>query len=336
MSINMSNFNTANVTSRNWLFSECASLASIQAGSANIPAEEYVNIANPNLLVYVNDASLAPEGVQNVVINGQAKEIILTDVTEGNNNWNCPQAFTADKITYTREFKQQTEVGISRGWESITLPFNVQSITHETKGQIVPFGAQGTGVKYFWLRGYSPEGLHNATAIEANKPYVISMPNNTVVYPDEYNLNGRITFSAKNTTVPATPELEEMVVLRGDIAMMPNYQYIPQNEYIYAINVGQPRERYAEGSVFTRNLRDVRPFEAYTTHADVNGARPNNIRIAPQPKYDVTGIKTLESDASEEGPWYSLDGRQMQTKPQRKGVYIQKGKVIINNLGVIY
>ena len=328
ITLNLSNFNTANVTDMGGMFANCKSLASIQAGSANIPAEEYANIANPNLLVYVNDASLAPEGVQNVVINGHADEIILTNATTGNNNWNCPQAFIADKITYTREFKQQTEVGISRGWESITLPFNVQSITHETKGQIVPFGAQGTGVKYFWLRGYSPEGLHNATAIEANKPYVISMPNNTVVYPDEYNLNGRITFSAENTTVPATPELEEMVVLRGDIAMMPNYQYIPQNEYIYAINVGQPRERYAEGSVFTRNLRDVRPFEAYTTHADVNGARPNNIRIAPQPKYDVTGIKTLESDATE-GTWYSLDGRKMQTQPQRKGIYISNGKKVV-------
>ena len=336
ITLNLSNFNTANVTDMGGMFANCKSLASIQAGSANIPAEEYANIANPNLLVYVNDASLAPEGVQNVVVNGHADEIILTNATTGNNNWNCPQAFIAEKISYTRDFKQQTEVGISRGWESISLPFNVQSITHESKGQIVPFGAQGTGVKYFWLRGYSPEGLHNATAIEANKPYVISMPNNTVVYPDEYNLNGRITFSAENTTVPATPELEEMIVLRGDIAMMPNYRYIPQNEYVYAINVGQPRERYAEGSVFTRNLRDVRPFEAYTTHADVNGARPNNIRIAPQPKYDITGIKTLESDAAEEGPWYSLDGRQMQTKPQRKGVYIQKGKVIINNLGVIY
>jgi hypothetical protein len=119
-----------------------------------------------------------------------------------------------------------------------------------------------------------------------------------------------------------------MVVLRGDIAMMPNYRYIPQNEYIYAINVAQPRERYAEGSVFTRNLRDVRPFEAYTTHADVNGARPNNIRIAPQPKYDVTGIKTLESDATE-GTWYSLDGRKMQTQPQRKGIYISNGKKVV-------
>ena len=328
MNINISNFNTSNVTSRNWLFSGCSSLASIQAGSANIPAEEYANVANPNLLVYVNEPSLAPEGIQNVVINGRAQEIILTDVTEGNNNWNCPEPFTAEKISYTRNFKQQTEVGISRGWESIALPFTVQTITHEVQGQIIPFGAQGNG-KYFWLRGYSPEGLQRATVLEANTPYVISMPNNTVVYPYEYNLNGRVTFSAENTIVPATPEMDEMTITRGNITMSPIFRFVPQHERIYAINVGQPLDRYAEGSVFTRELREVRPFEAITIHdADFNGARPRFIRIAAQPKYDITGIKTIEND-SVEGPWYSLDGLQLQTQPQKKGVYIQNGKKVV-------
>ena len=328
ISLNISSFDTSNLEERGDIqIYLCTSLASVQAGNAYIPVEEYTRIGNPNLLVYVNEPSQAPEGIQNVVINGQAKEIVLTDVTTGNNNWHCPEPFTAEKISYTRNFRQQTQVGISRGWESITLPFNVQTITHETKGQIIPFGAQGNG-KYFWLRGYSPEGLHRATAIEANKPYVISMPNNTEVYPSEYNLNGRVTFSAENTTVPATPELDSMIIVRDNIAMMPNYRWIPQNEYVYAINVGQPVDRYAEGSVFTRNLRDVRPFEAYTVHAEVNGARPNNIRIAAQPKYDITGIKDIEND-SIEGPWYSLDGHQMQSQPQKKGIYIQNGKKVV-------
>ena len=327
-SINISNFNTSKVPNYNFnsMFAGCSSLASIQAGSANIPAEEYARIGNPNLLVYVNDASLAPEGVQNIVINGQAQEIILTDAATGNNNWYCPQAFTAEKISYARNFGQQTEVGVSRGWESIALPFTVQEITHESKGQITPFGANGN--KHFWLRGYSPDGLYSATTLEANKPYVTSMPNNTVVYPDAYNLNGRITFSASNTTVPATPPLEEMMVVRDNIIMMPTFQYIPQNEYVYAVNVGQARDRYAEGSVFARDLRDVRPFEAYTTHGERNGARPNFIRIAAQPSNESVGIRDIKTDSAE-GAWYSIDGRKLQGEPQRKGVYIQKGKKVV-------
>ena len=303
------------------------SLAAVKAGSVRIPAEEYAKTGNPNLLVYVNEPSLAPQGVQNVVVNGLAREIVLTNATEGNNNWHCPEPFRAEKITYTRNFRQQTEVGISRGWESIALPFTVQTITHETQGQIIPFGAQGTG-KYFWLRGYSPEGLHRATVLEANTPYVISMPNNPTVYPAQYNLNGRVTFSAENTTVPATPEFEEMLITRGNITMAPIFVVVPQDEAVYAINVSQPLDRYAEGSVFTRELREVRPFEAATTHEPVNGARPKYIRIAAQPDDDITGIRTIELDETE-GTWYSLDGRQMQGQPQRKGVYLQKGKKIV-------
>ncbi len=326
VSVDIRNFTTDNIVVED-IFDGCSSLASIQAGNANIPAEEYAEIGNPNLLVYVNEPSLAPEGVQNVVINGQAREIILTDVTEGNNNWFCPEPFTAEKISYTRNFSQQTEVGISRGWESIALPFTVQDITHESKGRIIPFGAQGTG-KYFWLRGYSPDGLHRATVLEANTPYVISMPNNPAVYPYEYNLNGRVTFSAENTTVPATPETWEMTITRDNIRMAPVFQLIPRNEMAYAINVGQPLDRYAEGSVFTRELREVRPFEAVTYHEPVNGARPKNIRIAPQSDDDITGIRTIELDETE-GTWYSIDGRQLQGQPQRKGVYLQKGKKIV-------
>ena len=323
-SLDVSGFKTDNVQRMTWMFISCNSLASIQAGSASIPAEQYAEIGNPNLLVYVNEASLAPQGVQNVVINGQAKEIILTDAESGYGNWYCPQTFTAEKISYTREFKQNTEVGISRGWESIALPFNVQTITHENQGQIIPFTAQGNGKK-FWLRGYSPDGLYSAPAIEANTPYLISMPNNTVVYPDEYNLNGRVTFTASNTTVPATPKQEEMIILRGNIAMMPNFQYIPQNEYVYAINVGQPRDNYAEGSVFARGLRDIRPFEAYTSHAEVNGARPNYIRIGAQPRNETMGIKDIELDYGE-GSWYDLNGRKLSAEPKAKGVYIHNGK----------
>ena len=327
VNLNISNFHTENVTEMGGMFEECSSLASIQAGSANIPAEQYANINNPNLLVYVNEPSLAPEGVQNVVINGVAQEIILTDVTEGNNNWNCPEEFRAEKISYARNFRQQTEVGISRGWESIALPFTVQTITHESQGPIIPFGAQGTG-KYFWLRGYSSEGLQRATVIEANTPYVISMPNNPAVYPYEYNLNGSVTFSAENTIVPGTPDFEDMLITRGNITMAPIFVRVPRDEAIYAINVGQPLERYAEGSVFTRELREVRPFEAATTHEPVNGARPQNIRIAAQPNYDITGIKTIELDETE-GTWFSIDGRQIQGQPQRKGVYLQKGKKVV-------
>jgi hypothetical protein len=201
----------------------------------------------------------------------------------------------------------------------------VQTITHATQGLITPFGANGT--KHFWLRGYSAEGLRRATVLEANTPYVISMPNDTEVYPYEYNLNGQVTFTAENTTVPATPSVEEMMVVRDLIIMVPTFQYIPVNEYTYAINVGQTRDSYPEGSVFAREFRELRPFEVYTTHGDNHGARPRNIRITAQPNEDITGIKNVENDEFE-GDWFTIEGYKMQGEPQRKGIYIQNGKKV--------
>ena len=40
--------------------------------------------------------------------------------------------------------------------------------------------------------------------LEANKPYIIAMPNNSN-YDSKYNITGDITFEAQNITVKATP-----------------------------------------------------------------------------------------------------------------------------------
>lgn len=323
--LNISSFNTANVPSEylNDLFTGCSNLASIQAGSANIPAEEYARIGNPNLLVYVNDASLAPQGIQNIVVNGVAKHIMLTDVESGNNNFFCPEAFTAHSIIYTHDFWQQTEPGISRGWEGIALPFDVQVITHWTKGEITPFGATDNN-SHFWLRSLSPNGLTRATSIKAYTPYIISMPNNAA-YTTNSNLNGIINFEAYNTVIPATPVNADMSVTSGIYTMVPTYQAIAQGDSIYAINIGQARGNYAEGSVFEQGLREVRPFEVYTLHNGGN-ARPRYIPIDSQTNGEATDIDPIGCSPLIIDPWYSLDGRKLFSVPKAKGIYIQNGK----------
>ncbi|MBP5771563.1 MAG: hypothetical protein J6W75_09420, partial [Bacteroidaceae bacterium] len=41
-------------------------------------------------------------------------------------------------ISYTHAYLQETNKGECRGWESLVLPFDVQTITHQ-KGEIKPF-----------------------------------------------------------------------------------------------------------------------------------------------------------------------------------------------------
>ena len=353
-SLDLSNFNTSNVTNTQGMFYGCSdlvslnvrtfdmskvnnaeknmfigcsSLASIIAGNANIPAEEYAQIQNPNLLVYVNNASLAPQGVQNVVVNGVAQEIVLTDVESGNNNFFVPQSFTAGKVSYTRNFTQQTQPNVSRGWESISLPFNVQNIVHESKGDLSPFGSPAEGKK-FWLRRLADNGLTRVSQIEANVPYVISMPNSTE-YTDLYNLSGRVTFSSQYTTVPATTQ-QILSLADSSIVMMPTTLRVNRSSSVWAINVGEVRGQYLEGSVFERDYREVRPFEAYTVHRS-NGPAPRFVPIVEMDA-DATGIEDVRGLMSDGrgDQWYDLKGSKLQQKPTHKGVYILNGtKVVI-------
>jgi len=296
--------------------------------SQAISTSELQVITNPNLLIYVQDASLAPANRDNVVINGFAKNVVLSDVTSGNNNFYCPEEFTAEAISYTRNFQQQTEIGISRGWESIALPFDVQTIMHEKNGVLSPFGSSEGG-KPFWLRQMSDNGLVQAIEIHANRPYLISMPNSTD-YPAEFNQPGRVTFSSLNVRVPVTEE-EAVAMADSTIVLIPTFQRMEQSDWIYALNVGETRAQYPEGSVFEQGLRAVRPFEAFTVH--------NNNQSNPAPRYiaiNEIGNGTLGIDASlvnreevNSEEWYSLDGRKLQGKPAQKGIYIQNGKKVI-------
>lgn len=300
--------------------------AIVWEGDGALTADQMQGITNPNLLVYVNEASKAPAGVQNIIVNGSAAQIVLTDAS-GNNNFHCPQSFTAQSISYTRNFSQTTEIGVCRGWETIALPFNVQSISH-SHGALVPFGG-GNGGYPFWLHQLQDNSLSPVTVMEANTPYLICMPNNKV-YPSTYNQAGNVTFASSNVTVPETHPHEGFA---GNVMLIPAFQSVEASPDIYTLNVGEASGSYAEGSVFISNYRSVRPFQAYTVHT--NGARGEDIRYIPLTTLGggtdgTTGImEILQPVGSDAGAWYSLDGRKLDAKPTRKGVYIQNGKKIV-------
>ena len=282
---------------------------------------------NANLLVYVNNDAQAPANINNVVVNGHAKKIVLADVTEGSGNFLVPQAFTAENISYERVFNQETMVGVSRGWEGIALPFDVQSITHEKSGTISPFGRNDDN-KHFWLRRLGSSGLVQADKMEAYVPYIIAMPNSSE-YPEAYNLAGRVTFSATNASVPVT-EVRTLALSDSTILMASTMQRMSRSSRYYALNVGEVRGQYLEGSVFERDYRVIRPFEVYTMHSN-NTPAPRFVPIKDMTNGDVTGIEDVRdmmSDGRGEN-WYDLNGRKLQQKPTRKGVYLNNGQKVI-------
>ncbi|MBQ7512791.1 MAG: BspA family leucine-rich repeat surface protein, partial [Prevotella sp.] len=291
-----------------------------------------VGITNPNLLLYVNTASQAPADVPNVIVGDVASRIVLTDVEgEQNANFNCPRPFVAQRITYSRNFKQHTQVGVSRGWETLALPFNVQVIYKEDGTELVPFAAnsQDHRTRPFWLKKVYGGELADADAIEAYKPYLLSLPNDPSVYPADYCLSGTVRFISENVTVAETnPETNYLGV--NDIAVVPTFSRVEQSDEVYALNVSQELENQPEGSVFEAGLRDVRPFECYTIHTNA-GPAPAFMTVADLLSGGLTGITPAVSGlpANDTEAWYTLDGRKLQERPAAKGLYIHQGRKVV-------
>jgi hypothetical protein len=176
------------------------------------------------------------------------------------------------------------------------------------------------------LRELGSNGLQNATSIKANTPYIISMPNSSD-YTDSYNLAGRVTFAAENTQVPVT-EVKASAMADQSIVMIPTMQRQERSSEVWALNVGEVRGRYLEGSVFERDYREVRPFEAYTVHTN-EGSAP---RFVPVMEISgTTGIEDVRGLMSNGrgDKWYDLNGRRLQQKPTQKGVYLNNGRKVI-------
>ena len=286
-------------------------------------------VSNPNLLLYVDKAEYAPSAIKNVVVNGSASSITLTDAANGNDFY-CPQEFTAQRISYTHNYSMKTGIGKAQGWETIALPFDVQKVTHQSKGEIVSFAKwkSGDAKKPFWLMELSSSGWKMAESIKANTPYIISMPNNEE-YKSGFLLNGSVTFSAENVNVVKTENLS--VANYSDRTFVPTFASLEKSNDVLALNVVNDIERVTggsiEGSTFERNLRPIHPFEAYMTSTSSTrsiGIDEGMATGIDDLMFTVDGLQFTD-DYSEE--YYDLQGRRV--NQPGKGVYIYKGKKVI-------
>ena len=286
------------------------------------------NIKNPNLLLYVKDKKFAPTTVRNVVVDNVAEEITLSDAESGNPFY-CPKAFTAQRIIYEHNYSMTSGYQTCQGWETLVLPFNVTTIQRQNGTEIVPreTWVQGSNKLPFWLYTLTELGWRPEITIAANTPYIISMPNNEN-YNSKYNISGVIQFIGTNVEVKASDNLP--VEKNGNKTFVPNYQYLPASESMYALNVNNQwctnTTTEAEGSVFVKNSRPVHPFEAYLTVSGADAAK----RLIPIFEDDLPAdIKNLTPSLSQgEGAMYDLTGRKVQGELKR-GVYIVNGKKVM-------
>ncbi len=318
------------------IFSGCKELAAVVWNTtAKIPNDAFDKDVNPNLLVFVPAEDAAPNNssARNIIVNNTADHIYLSDGAD--NNFYSPKQFYTKSITYTHDFKLTT--GSASGWETICLPFDCSYFVHESKGELKPFaeydGLSDKGsYKPFWLRELTDIGFKDVKQIEANKPYIISMPNNDG-YATRYRVGGKVTFSASNVYVPQTvPGSAE----KGDVTLYANFMNSSETSDMLLLNTEASADHEA-GSIFVLNSgRAVRPFEAYVISRARSRAYISVGSLGGETDDEATAIKERTIDDGDMVKVYNLSGvlvkqstKEDALKGLAKGVYIVNGKRVM-------
>lgn len=237
-----------------------------------MPEELFATVGNRNALLYVNDLSLAPDSAVNIVCDGYAAGITLSQSYP----FGVIDDFTAGEIVFTKNFGKPTYKGFNNGWETIVLPFDVSRIMQqgENPREIKPFAQIASENSYdagFWLA--SPRGNNwiDSDRILKGVPYIISMPNSPE-YAEDYNIRGDVAFIGYNvavndgmSTLNFTDDDGRNRVFSG------SYVPVAASDGVFALT------ETSGGSVFASGAAAVRPFECWFD----GGAGMRRISIGP-------------------------------------------------------
>ena len=289
---------------------------------ATVAADAFIKSDLPtNLLVHV-PAGTECEYDGNVIVDGFAENITLTDATP----LLCTKSFTAGRITYTRYFSKETVPHQPGGWETIILPFDVQTVISEEKGEIAPFNSGKTGVNPFMLAELKSNGFEVANEIKANVPYIIAMPNSTE-YEQIFNISGNVSFISENAVVNHTSKAVKSV--GNTFNLVPAYNNVAQSPSVYAVN-NEVYDGMRPGSAFVSGLRNVNPFEAYATVVTTRGVMANKRYFMITEGEGATSINRLYDKINEDMEVESREGVICikSGKPRTVGIYAPDGRLV--------
>ena len=288
---------------------------------------------NPNTLYYTTGSATGfnPNGAI-IVKGGIAGEVEL----DANKDFFVPMNFRASNVVY----RWTPELGADgkNGWQTITLPFGVQSVTSEANSIDWYHGNETNDDKDFWVREFKQvEGntVKFADALEwvANVPYIIAVPGDH--WGAQYDLTKKeMRFIAENALVERTAisavvsDGFEFVGLTGELDSTSGL------DNVYVLN--------ANGSAFVpieSTLITGKHNLAYFTINDRTITPPACLNIGT---FDTTdGISTPRIAAAEgqQVDVYAIDGVKVSSVTINngtidlsnlpKGVYIVDGKKFV-------
>lgn len=280
--------------------------------------------------------------------------------TDGN-QFSIAKELKAKKVYYYKNFNTESGYNSPAGWKTIVLPFDVDQFTYTrystepdaTGTPLAPFGntlleTDDTALP-FWLYELTPTGYVSATSIQANKPYLICMPNNRA-YPEANNITGNVRFSAENGAgVLLAPTESALQSSEGaNYSLVPTYATVEKSEQVYSLNETSSyfdgNKDYPAGSVFIRNYADVAPFQAYVQTKAAPASAPRlysiggdggsitgigSMILTPDQAtrtYSTNGILYIESNAVRTIPIYDASGRTIRV------IEAQEGRNEVNGL----
>lgn len=251
----------ANADLCTWNINNLELLSAIRWNDTSAMREDLFGlISNRNALLYVKDKSLAPSNAVNVVCDGVADHLSLSN----NYPFCIMDEFRASEAVFTKNFSKETPVGGSSGWETIVVPFDVDSIvqTGDRAREIKPFLKIESGddeTPGFWLAstGIDETGSswRDMSEIFAGMPYIIAMPNSPD-YMHKFNIVGDVAFIGHDVMVGDELQVSDFIDADSrERHFSGTYMPVSASEYVFSL-MEEPN-----GSVFASAAGDVRPFE---------------------------------------------------------------------------
>lgn len=229
------------------------------AQASDVDADMLIKI-NRNALLYANEAY----DHNNVVANGTAKNVVLTDA----NAFNCPEDFTAEKVSLTRTVRE--------GINSFVLPF------YTTAGDL-------DADKVATFKSATPSKVTFTTAdhVEPNVPFI------TIGLKDAAD-NKEFTFFGNSKDFKATPTTESTEAFKG--------VYAPQSaEDLYGINADGKLQKGGTDAKIKSFHAFYQAAEGQTAPAKISfegeATGINNVaaaNVANGAVYDLSGRRVAE------------------------------------------
>ena len=279
-----------------------------ETGITEITVSREANADSPfagfseNTLIFLPTGTTLTAGSdnRNVVIGTDCASLVLSD--QSTTPFSTSKDFTASGVSFNRDFS--AFIGAEK-MATVYLPFSLTADQVTSLGEFYEFDKiENSQVKL------KPA----VTTTQANTPYIFKPK------------SGITTLSVTGSVeVKALTGATSTAVLKGTCEPI-TWTTLPTGKTIYGF--AAETKTYGGKSISTGAFvkivagASIAPFRAYLEVTGTAGAR---LDYAISFGDDATGIKVVTTE-SNKTDWYSLDGRKLQAKPGKKGVYIKNGK----------